>query len=180
VSHFPRIEPTRSPADGVKRSTAGVVHDCAEVIREPEHFGRFHRPRIDAIHNRAAVGPVLGGRHPDVGAVVVDAARMVDSAFAEDQISQQSPGRVDLEQVADAFAALAGAHLDGGDEERVGDLDEPLRVPGPELDADRTRRLPRRLARELHHAPGHAGAWLGESRDGECTCDERSHAVSYT
>jgi hypothetical protein len=62
---------------------------------------------IDAVDNRTAVRAVLGDRHPDVLAVVVDAARVIDRAFPQRQIGNQMAGHVELEQVAGAGAAIA-------------------------------------------------------------------------
>ena len=83
------------------------MHDATDVITIAEHFDGLHRFRIDPIDNRAAVRAVLGHRHPDVAAVVVDATRVIDGTLTERDVSDEAALRVELEQMPDALSSIA-------------------------------------------------------------------------
>jgi len=98
----PTVKVSRAPADAVQAASADVVDEAADVIGIAEHFGRFQCVRIDAIDDRAAVGPILGYRHPDELAVEVDAARMIDRAFSQREIGDELTLSIHLEQMTGA------------------------------------------------------------------------------
>ena len=77
----------------MQRAVVRVVDDGADVIgREAQHDDGSHRVRIDAVDDRSAVRPVLGDRDPDVGAVVIKSARVVDGALAEREVGETAAG----------------------------------------------------------------------------------------
>ena len=125
----------------------GVVDDAADMVLEAEHLRRLHRLRIDPVDDRLAVRAIFRDRHPDVSAVVVDAARMIDRALSQRQLADEIALHVDLEEVADALPGIAVVAVDGlrealgrrldldrGDEKVVADLHHALRVVGQEVD----------------------------------------------
>jgi hypothetical protein len=173
----PAIEAARAPAHSVQRVVVRVVNDGADVVVDAKHLGGLHRLGFDPVNDRTAVRAVLCRRNPDVHAVVVDAARMIDRPFPEPEIGNEVAGHVDLEQVADAFAGIpvmaargfrqalgCDPDLDGRDEHRVADFHHALGMVGSEPHRDRRHQRPRRASREFRDALGDDRSRVG--RDG--------------
>lgn len=83
----------RREPPSVSHQAAGLlVHDdAAEVVRDRELLLYIQRSGVHAVDDGAAVGPVLGNGNPDVGAVEVDAARVVHVALAENDVLLEVP-----------------------------------------------------------------------------------------
>ena len=84
----PSVEAPRTPTDAAQRVVVRVVNHRADVIRYTRDFRGFHRPRIDAVDDRAAIRPIFGDRDPDEFAVVIQTAGVIDRAFTEPKIGQ--------------------------------------------------------------------------------------------
>ena len=146
---------------------------------------------IDPIDDRLAVGAVLRDRHPDVLAVIVDAAGMIDRAFAELQFADEIALQVDLEQVRRALARVAviavdrlrkalgrRLDLDRRHENIVADLHHALRMVGEEIDRHRLDLFPCRATGELGHLLGGAAALLSAAWR-PAPLPRRKHAVRH-
>jgi hypothetical protein len=130
----------------MERAFVHVMHDATNMIVHGEDERRLERIRIDAVDVALAVRSIFGDRHPDVPAVVVDAARMILRAIGQLDFPEQLAGGVELEQPATpgtrrtidrevverighgAVAQGALQHLDRRYIERFTYLDETLRV----------------------------------------------------
>ena len=138
----------------------------------PEHLRRRHGPGLDAIDDRPAVRPVLGDRHPDVCAVVIDPARVVYCAPSPSlRSAMRRPERSNLNRWPTPAPASRSCpptglrqpsgrrrDLDRRQEQRLADLHQTLGMVRREGEGHRGDQLPRRLSRERGHAVGEARA----------------------
>ena len=108
----PAVEAPRAPAHAVQRVVVGVEDDRANVIADPQHLRRLHRPGIDAVDDRSAVRPVLCDCDPDIRAVVIESARVVDGAFAQLEVGETAPGCIHLEEMSGPLPGIAIEDLD--------------------------------------------------------------------
>lgn len=170
-----------------------VPDDAADVIGEAEHLGHLERLRIEAVDDRFAVRPVLSNRHPEVLAVEVDAAGVVDVAFAQFNRILQFAIKVQPEHPAAPYARGAVVtilrrlvtlgtfdDLDGGEEQAVAHADHALRMMRVEVKQVIADQLSAAVLGELSEAVGQPvlGQGRAERGDaGDCEYGSADHAV---
>ena len=87
--------------------------DAADVVGRAQDLGGGEASRIDPEDDRGLVGAVLGHRHPQVPAVVVQTARVVDvRAVVNALVGEQVALAVERDQVADPLAGRAIGSVD--------------------------------------------------------------------
>ena len=165
AGELPRVGGSRAPVEPDEAVAQRVVGDAADVVGRPQHLGGGEAGRIDPEDDRGLVGAVLGHRHPQVPAVVVQTARVVDvRAVVDAPVGEQVALAVERDQVADPLAGRAiGSvddrarrlialrrldHLDGREHVAVAESHHALGVVSVEAQRDLLDELPAGRARE--------------------------------
>ena len=166
AGELPRVSGARAPVEPDEAVAARVVGDPADVIGRAQHLGGGEASRIDPEDDRGLVGAVLGHRHPQVPAVVVQTARVVDvRAVINAPVGEQVALAVERDQVADPLAGRAIGtvddrarrlialrrldHLDGREHIAVTEPHHALGVVSVKAQRDLLDKLPAGRARKL-------------------------------
>jgi len=166
----PLAEPARPPGVADEVAALGVEDDAAEVVGHLELPADLECVGVEPVDDGARVRPVFRNGDPDAGAVVVDAAGVVPVALAEHDVLLQVAGMVDDEEVADALsdapvvAVSRGRvqrggleHLHRGQEDVLRCDRHALGVKGREVEPQRVREPPARVAVDAVEGLGQSG-----------------------
>src|SRR5258708_16728537 len=135
------MEASGPPADAMEGIGRRIAGDAADMVFPPEDLMDLHCFGMDFIDDGLAVGAVFCCGDPDMGAVEIDSAEMIDAAFSDGELGQQFAGGVDPEQVSRSLASVetpVGRYVDfyGGDPEVLSDFYHSLAMEGLEGDFD--------------------------------------------